>query len=217
MEALERPLHDATTDRKVQRRPELTQQILDFGRKSIVERRPMDLLRFLRQFERPVGRTLPEPIGVRIEAADSERIVNADPGRMKQALLNLTLNARHALPEGGMITFRLSRPQVREDIPPYPDMRPGSWIRLSVGDTGTGRAAEILPHIFVPLNATKPVGEGTSRPFAGVRHRQAARRLHRRAELARPGHALLIYFPVTSACGGRPSPDSQLGAHRPPA
>lgn len=202
----EKGFSDSARDRirviveQAHRAAELTQQILDFGRKSIVERRPMDLLRFLREFERLVGRTLPGPIGVRIEAADSECIVNADPGRMQQALLNLTLNARDAMPEGGVITFRLSRLEVREDAPLYRDMRSGSWILLLVGDTGTGIAAEILPHIFEPFYTTKPVGEGTglglSQVYGIVKQHDAYIDVQ---STPGQGTTFLIYFPATSA------------------
>jgi PAS domain S-box-containing protein len=182
------------------RAAELTQQILDFGRKSIVERRPTDLLRFLREFERLVGRTLPEPITVRIEAADSEYIVDADPGRMQQALLNLALNARDAMPEGGVISFRLARLEVREEAPPYRDMRPGSWVMLSVSDTGTGIPAEILPHVFEPFYTTKPVGEGTglglSQVYGIVKQHDGYIDVQ---STPGQGTTFMAYFPVTTA------------------
>ncbi|MBM2842858.1 MAG: multi-sensor hybrid histidine kinase [Anaerolineales bacterium] len=182
------------------RAAELTQQILDFGRKSIVERRPTDLLRFLREFERLVGRTLPEPITVRIEAADSEYIVDADPGRMQQALLNLALNARDAMPQGGVISFRLARLEVREEAPPYRDMRPGSWVMLSVSDTGTGIPAEILPHVFEPFYTTKPVGEGTglglSQVYGIVKQHDGYIDVQ---STPGQGTTFMAYFPVTTA------------------
>jgi CheY-like chemotaxis protein len=186
------------------RAAELTQQILDFGRKSIVERRPTDLLRFLREFERLVGRTLPEPIGVRIEAGAAEYIVNADPGRLQQALLNLTLNARDAIPEGGVISFQLSELEVRADAPPYRDMRTGSWILLSVSDTGTGIPLEVLPHIFEPFYTTKSIGEGTglglSQVYGIIKQHDGYIDVQ---STPGQGTTFLIYFPAISA------PDSE--------
>ena len=191
------------------RAAELTQQILDFGRKSIVERRPTDLLRFLREFERLVGRTLPEPIGVRIEAGAAEYIVNADTGRLQQALLNLTLNARDAIPEGGVISFQLSHMEVRADAPPYRDMPAGSWILLSVSDTGTGIPPEVLPHIFEPFYTTKPIGEGTglglSQVYGIIKQHDGYIDVQ---STPGQGTTFLIYFPVISA------PDSETVAER---
>ena len=189
------------------RAAELTQQILDFGRKSIVERRPTDLLNFLREFERLVGRTLPEPIGVRIESGQGEYIVNADPGRLQQALLNLTLNARDAMPQGGMIDFHLSRLEVRQEAPPYRDMRAGSWILLTVSDSGTGIPSEILPHIFEPFYTTKPIGEGTglglSQVYGIVKQHDGYIEVQ---SASGQGTTFLIYFPViTAPPSARPS------------
>ena len=182
------------------RAAELTQQILDFGRKSIVERRPTDLLRFLREFERLVGRTLPEPISVRIEAGAAEYIVNADPGRLQQALLNLTLNARDAIPESGVISFQLSQVEVQADAPPYRDMPAGSWILLSVSDTGTGIPLEVLPHIFEPFYTTKPIGEGTglglSQVYGIVKQHDGYIDVQ---SAPGQGTTFLIYFPVIAA------------------
>ena len=202
----EKGFSDSARDRirliveQAHRAAELTQQILDFGRKSIVERRPTDLLRFLREFERLLGRTLPAPIDVRIEAADSEYIVDADPGRMQQALLNLALNARDAMPEGGVLTFRLSRLEVRGQAPPYRDMRPGSWVLLSVSDTGTGIPAEILPHIFEPFYTTKPVGEGTglglSQVYGIIKQHDGYIDAQSTPD---QGTTFLAYFPVATA------------------
>jgi len=207
----EKGFSDSARDRirliveQAHRAAELTQQILDFGRKSIVERRPTDLLRFLREFERLVGRTLPEPITVRIEAADSDYMIDADPGRIQQALLNLALNARDAMPQGGVITFRLARLEVREEAPPYRDMRPGSWVLLSVSDTGKGIPAEILPHVFEPFYTTKPVGEGTglglSQVYGIVKQHDGYIDVQ-----STPGHGttFMAYFPVTTASLSEP-------------
>jgi PAS domain S-box-containing protein len=182
------------------RAAELTQQILDFGRKSIVERRPIDLVRFLRDFERLVGRTLPQPIGVQIESDGSAFTISGDPGRLQQALLNLTLNARDAMPEGGRLSFQLEHLVVSEGAPPYRDMHPGPWVLLSVSDTGSGIPFEIQPHIFEPFFTTKPVGEGTglglSQVYGIVKQHDGYIDVH-----SGPGRgtSFLIYFPEMPA------------------
>jgi CheY-like chemotaxis protein len=144
---------------------------------------------------------LPEPIEVRLDAGGGEYIVNADPGRLQQALLNLTLNARDAIPEGGVISFQLSQLDVRANAPPYRDMRAGSWILLSVSDTGTGIPPEVLPHIFEPFydQAHGGVRLGLRRCTGYKQHDgyidvQSA---------AGQGTTFLIYFPAISA------PDSE--------
>jgi two-component system cell cycle sensor histidine kinase/response regulator CckA len=84
-----------------------------------------------------------------------------DPNRLEQALMNLAINARDAMPNGGHLKMLLSKQEfAARDNLPFPSMRPGMWIRLDITDTGHGILAEDIPNIFKPFFTTKQVGEG---------------------------------------------------------
>jgi len=158
-----------TVKEQAQRATDLIQQILDFSRRAVLERRPMDLLPFLKEQARLLERTLPESIKVELVYGKDEYTVNADPTRMQQAIMNLAVNARDAMPEGGRLRIGLERARFEDaKQTPLPDMPPGEWIAISVSDTGVGIPPEILPHIFEPFFTTKPTGEGTGLGLAQV-------------------------------------------------
>jgi len=147
----------------------LTQQILDFSRRAVLERRPMDLLIFLKEQIKLLGRTLPESIQIELSYGSDEYAINADPTRIQQMVMNLSVNARDAMPEGGNLRIELERMRIEEDQePPLPEMEPGEWIKLQITDTGSGIPPDILPHIFDPFFTTKPVGVGTGLGLAQV-------------------------------------------------
>lgn len=146
----------------------LVSQILDFSRKAIVERRPWDLSQSLLELKPLLEHTLPENINIRYEYPEADYIVNADPTRMQQIIMNLALNARDAMPEGGELRFELQRMQVQPGKSPFMDMADGEWVQLIVTDTGCGIPQEVLPHIFEPFFTTKSVGKGTGLGLAQV-------------------------------------------------
>ncbi len=151
------------------RAAELIQQIVDFSRRTMLERHFLDLLPFLKEQMRLLERTLPENIHLELEAEASEYVVNADPTRIQQTLFNLAFNARDAMPRGGRLCFGLEHLLVGapEDAP-LPDLKPGAWIKLTVTDTGTGIAPNVLPHLFEPFFTTKAPGKGTGLGLAQV-------------------------------------------------
>jgi CheY-like chemotaxis protein len=162
-------------------------QILDFSRRSVLERRPMDLLMFLREQVKLLERTLPENITIQLDFGRAEYTVNADPTRVQQATMNLAINARDAMAgrEGGELRIRLDRirmddsegARLRElvrqstagdvDSPPG-EPEPIEWVRLVVSDTGEGIPADVLSRIFDPFFTTKGPGEGTGLGLAQV-------------------------------------------------
>jgi CheY-like chemotaxis protein len=96
-------------------------------------------------------------------------MVHADPTRLQQAFMNLALNSRDAMPNGGTLRFEISRILVQPgERPPTAYMFPGLWIRISVQDSGEGISTDNLPHIFEPFFTTKPVGQGTGLGLAQV-------------------------------------------------
>jgi signal transduction histidine kinase/ActR/RegA family two-component response regulator len=141
---------------------QLIQQILDFSRRAALERQPLDLLPLVKEHVKLLERTLPEHIEVTFVHDSGEHTVNADPTRIQQVLMNLAVNARDAMPEGGTLRIELERIIVRHGQSPLlPEMKPGDWIRLSVTDTGTGIPPDVLPHIFEPFFTTKVHGAGS--------------------------------------------------------
>jgi signal transduction histidine kinase/ActR/RegA family two-component response regulator/HAMP domain-containing protein len=145
-----------TITQQGQRAAQLIQQILDFTRQSVMEQHPFDLVPFMREMEGILMRTLPETIRVRVVTEGESLMISGDPARIRQVCINLALNAREAMPDGGDLRYTLSHVEVHEGAaPPLPEMAPGSWIRMSVADTGTGIKPEVMPHIFEPFFTTK--------------------------------------------------------------
>jgi len=147
----------------------LIRQILDFSRRSLMRRQPLNLAPFLRETVRFLQRTIPESIHFVLEMGPGQYRVDADPNQLQQALTNLAVNARDAMPEGGELRFGLSRFTLRAgDRELFPGMEPGEWIALSVSDTGVGMSPEVLAHLYEPFFTTKEVGEGTGLGLAQV-------------------------------------------------
>jgi two-component system cell cycle sensor histidine kinase/response regulator CckA len=144
----------------------LIQQILDFSRRAVLERRPLDLAPLLKEHVKLLERTLPESVEIRLECEPDKYAtpftVNADPTRIQQMVTNLALNARDAMRSGGELSIRLERVEVKpKESPLLPEMAAGEWIRMTVSDTGTGIPPDALPHIFEPFFTTKaPLGSG---------------------------------------------------------
>jgi PAS domain S-box-containing protein len=160
-----------TVSRQAKRGTDLIQQILDFSRRAVLERRPMDLMPFLKEVVKLLERTVPENIVLGLGYGTDEYTVNADPTRMQQVIMNLAVNARDAiLPEkSGKLHIELARIQVKSQTEsPLPEMEAGEWVRVRMTDTGEGIPPEVLPHIFEPFFTTREAGKGTGLGLAQV-------------------------------------------------
>lgn len=158
-----------TIFKQAQRGSTLTAQVLDFSRRSVMEKHALNLVPFLEELEKLLSRTIPEAVKLRIDFQGKDSyIVNADPTRMQQVFLNLALNARDAMPKGGELRVSLDQIQVEKSHAPYPGMRSGEWVRIQVTDTGVGIPPDVMPHIFEPFFTTKPQGKGTGLGLAQV-------------------------------------------------
>ncbi len=158
-----------TINQQAQHASQLIQQILDFSRQSDLERQPLDLVPFLKEQVKLLERTLPEHIKIRLEYGTDQYIIHADPTSVQQVTMNLAVNARDAMPQGGELCFGLDRIRVQDrKKAPLPEMEIGDWVQLTVSDTGVGIPSDILPHIFDPFFTTKSVGEGTGLGLAQV-------------------------------------------------
>jgi hypothetical protein len=145
-----------------QRASELVRQIRDFSRQSKAERCPLDLVPLLKETAELLGRAFPAGIEIRTEFAEKPMRAVGNAAQLQQAFHNLAINARDAMPEGGVLTVSLSQVRVCQERPgPIPRMSPGDWILLSVRDTGTGIPTEAMKHVFEPYFTTKGADEGT--------------------------------------------------------
>jgi len=146
--------------RQAQQASDLIRQILDFSRQSVVEKKPMDLLPFLRDAVRALRQSLPETIQLQTKFDDDEFLCTGDSNRLLLALNNLVANSVEAMPDGGRITFSLRNLKLASGEPfPLPDMTSGDWICITVSDTGSGMPEEMLSRIFEPFYSTKRSGE----------------------------------------------------------
>ena len=136
----------------------LVHQLLAFSRKEMVEHRIIDLNDTVTGMHSMLSRSLGEDIDLIVKVADDLPMVSADPGRMEQVLLNLAVNARDAMPQGGVLTISTGAETIGEDCPP---VEPGDYVCITVSDTGMGMDDETMDRIFDPFFTTKPRGEGT--------------------------------------------------------
>lgn len=153
----------ATIDQQAKRAARLIEQVLDFSRRAVFEKRPLDLLVLFKEEIKLLKRTLPENIDITLESQEEGHfVVDAEVTRIQQTIMNLAFNARDAMPDGGSLTFRLGHASVSNpEQAPLPMMPPGSWVHLSVHDSGTGIDPAVLNHIFEPFVTTKEPGKGT--------------------------------------------------------
>jgi signal transduction histidine kinase/ActR/RegA family two-component response regulator len=147
----------------------LIQQILDFSRRAVLERRPLDLLPLLKEQVKLLERTLPEHIAITFAPDEDEHIVHADLTSMQQIIMNLALNARDAMPNGGNLHIEIKHCTVQSPkTASHPQVGVGNWIVITVTDTGTGIPPDVLPHIYEPFFTTKAPGKGSGLGLAQV-------------------------------------------------
>jgi nitrogen-specific signal transduction histidine kinase/ActR/RegA family two-component response regulator len=187
-----------TINQQAKRGSDLIQQILDFSRSAMLERRGMDLAAFLNEQVEILRRTLPSSIEITLSCENGDMIIHADPTRIQQAVMNLAVNARDAMPRGGRLHFALSRRRVgpTSDKTP-PGMVPGDVVLLRVTDSGHGIPSDVLPHIFEPFFTTKPAGTGVGLGLSQVWGIIKQHEGHISVETgSREGTSILIYFPA---------------------
>ena len=147
----------------------LTQQLLAFGRKQVLMPKAVDLNQTIAGLRTMLVRLIREDISLVCEPAPAPAVVRIDPAQIEQAILNLVLNARDALPAGGWIRLDVAAVG-RADVEPPPDVTLTSdrYVRLRVADNGVGVSAEARTHLFEPFFTTKGVGKGSGLGLASV-------------------------------------------------
>ncbi|MFZ5495904.1 MAG: ATP-binding protein [Verrucomicrobiota bacterium] len=147
----------------------LTRQLLTFSRREQVSLKPLDLNAVVTEMTKMCRRLVGEHIQIETSYAPGRMPVLADAGSIEQVLMNLVVNSRDAMPQGGRLLIKTAPATVSaEAISHHPFGRPGSYVRLSVTDTGCGIPREFIPRIFEPFFTTKEAGKGTGLGLATV-------------------------------------------------
>jgi PAS domain S-box-containing protein len=139
----------------------LTRQLLTFARKSHVQFRPIIINDIIEETLRLFERSIDKKINIERDLTREICIINGDDGQLQQSLLNLLINARDAMPEGGTITIQSQKKHIEEDTTSTGEILKGDYIAVSVIDTGIGMDKDIQLHIFEPFFTTKDRGKGT--------------------------------------------------------
>lgn len=183
---------------------ELTNRLLAFARKQALEPRVMDVSQLVQSMDSLLRRTLPENIAIEIIRSGGLWKTEVDPGQLESALLNLALNARDAMIDGGSLTIEIVNAALDDDyVASEPGLEPGQYVLIVVTDTGHGIAPDALPHIFQPFFTTKDVGKGTglglSMVYGFVKQSGGHIRVYSEAG---EGTSIKLYFPRSFAPEG---------------
>ena len=181
-----------------QRGAELAQKLLGFSRHRSLDPQPLSLTEFVREVLDTQRRQLPANIEVQFVADEEGGVVEADPGAVKQILLNLLSNARDAMPKGGTLHVEVRRARLdAADRPLHAWVEPGSYVSIALSDTGVGMKAETVARVFEPFFTTKTAGVGTglgmSMAYGLVKQHRGF--LHLYSEVGQ-GTTAKVYLPV---------------------
>lgn len=148
----------------------LTQQLLNYSRKQVVDRRVLDMNDVVRKMENMLRQLIGEDIQLIIDYHEGKATVIADAGQIGEVIMNLVVNARDAMPKGGTLKITIGvRELSQELLQMHPESPPGRFVQLSVRDNGAGIPADLLDRIFEPFFTTKNAGMGTGLGLASVR------------------------------------------------
>ncbi|HEX7490013.1 MAG TPA: ATP-binding protein [Anaeromyxobacteraceae bacterium] len=156
-------------ERAGQRAAALTRQLLAFSRKQVLHPRTLDAGVVVADVAGMIERLIGERIRLVLRVEGCSGCVHMDPSQLEQVLVNLAVNARDAMPDGGEITIAMMDVELApSDAPGQARVGPGQYVRITVSDTGTGIAPDVLPHVFEPFFTTKEKGKGTGLGLAMV-------------------------------------------------
>ena len=152
-----------------QRAATLTGQLLAFSRRQMIAPQQIDVNAIVSEFQRLLRPLISENIVITHSLAPGLWPVKVDPSQFEQIVMNLVINARDAMPNGGRLSISTENCVLTDNMEPFePDMRPGDYVALTVADTGCGMSKEVLSRIFEPFFTTKPKAKGTGMGLATV-------------------------------------------------
>jgi len=174
----------------------LTHRLLAFSRRQTLDPRPTDVNRLIANMEEFLRRSVGPSIEIEVVGAGGLWTTLIDPNQLENALLNLCINARDAMPDGGRITIETANKWLDHASARDSDLPPGQYVSLSVTDTGTGMSAETIERAFDPFYTTKPLGEGTGLGLSMIYGfvRQSGGQVRIYSELGQ-GTTMCLYFP----------------------
>lgn len=174
----------------------LTQRLLAFSRRQTLAPKSTDVDRLIAGMEEIIDRTLGPSINVKVVSAAGLWPVLVDAPQLDNALLNLCINARDAMPDGGQLTIETSNKVLDARSAALHDLSEGEYVSLCVTDTGTGMSPEVIKRVFEPFFTTKPIGEGTglglSMIYGFVRQSGGQVRIH---SVVGEGSTICLYLP----------------------
>ncbi len=174
----------------------LTQRLLAFSRRQTLDPKPTDANRLVAGMEELIRRTVGPEINVETVAVGGLWSILVDPGQLENALLNLCINARDAMPDGGRITIETGNRWLDARVARERDLEPGQYVSLCVTDTGTGMTPEVIAKAFDPFFTTKPIGQGTGLGLSMIYGftKQSGGQVRIYSELGR-GTTVCLYLP----------------------
>jgi PAS domain S-box-containing protein len=185
-----------TAQQAAKRAAALTHRLLAFSRRQTLSPTVTDLNHLVKSMEDLIRRTIGQQIELRVIAAGSLWMTQVDQNQLENALLNLCINARDAMPAGGRVTVETAKVLIDERVAQEGDMSPGQYVALSVSDTGSGMTQEVMSRAFDPFFTTKPMGSGTGLGLSMIYGfaKQSGGQVRIYSEVGR-GATVCIYFP----------------------
>jgi PAS domain S-box-containing protein len=196
--------------RGAQRAAALTSRLLAFSRRQALDPRPIDLNSFLNGLQDFLQRTLGEGIDVQTVGSAGLWQIEADTNHLESAIINLCINARDAMPQGGKLTVEAVNVSADEDYcRTNPELSPGQYVVLCVTDTGTGMSSDVLDHAFEPFFTTKEPGQGTGLGLSQVYGfvKQSGGHVKIYSEVGH-GTSIRMYFPRSYASNVSTAPEA---------
>lgn len=211
IDTLERYAHAAQG--AVKRAAALTHRLLAFSRRQTLDPRPVDVNRLVAGMAELVHRTVGPQVGLEIVEASSLWTTFVDAHQLENALLNLCINARDAMPDGGRLTIETANKWFDDRSAAEQNLEPGQYISLSVTDSGTGMSRDVIAKAFDPFFTTKPIGQGTGLGLSMIYGfvRQSGGQVRIYSEIGQ-GTTMCLYLPRHHA-----APEAEPGLEQTPA
>ncbi|MCB4791032.1 MAG: response regulator [Elusimicrobia bacterium] len=175
----------------------LIRQLMAFARKQVLIPKILNLNELITDIKKMLSQLISENIKIELNLENSLGSIKVDPAQIEQVLLNLIVNARDAMPKGGLLIIETKNVELDEEYAIiHPEVHPGPYVKLEVADTGHGMTQEVLSHIFEPFYTTKEYGKGTGLGLSTVHGivKQSGGHISVYSEIGK-GTSFRIYFP----------------------